>query len=409
MTQPPRGLPRLRIFLDTNILFTESAATPVRRDLLALISATSKDPLATVWHIPEVVFHERVAQMLRRALALRPGANELEEVLGVDLNLSARLSRDVFVARVEAALSELGVIRVALDAHAVDWSAVMLAAVYREPPFSPGKSEKGFRDALVLWTLRQAAARAASNDRLVLATGDDLLAVAVSEALPEARVLRSLEELKQALEEHEITFSAVKREHRNAFLAALNIAAARSLDEAGSALDRMTEAVDAFGDEFVAIASSASASAEAPGHAIAPPACSPVAAATETSCALAERLRMDTPIMSAHFAAALLTISEAAATPPVFAEDDEEDLRRALASLDTMLAGLSRTSQAAHRLIDAVRRAAAREPLHGFDPSSLVAAVADLIAELSRILDIGAPALSALRALVAIPDPVPDV
>lgn len=368
--------PRLLVFLDTNLLFTESASAPLRGDLLGLIEATRHDTSSAGWCIPEVVFHERVAQMLQRALQLRPAVAELEAALEEDHRLSTRVTRDFFIGRVEAALSRLGIARVPLDPGTVDWTGLMLAAVYREPPFSPGKSEKGFRDALLLCTLRQECARVDARDTIVLATKDALLATAVSDALPSICVVDSVDALRDILAQHEVRVGAIRREQVTAFFAALNETAAKQLDEGSSALQRMTEAVDTLGTDIERIATQVSAltaTAKPSSTATIAKANMLVAQATRTTLDTAERLRADLPAFRSHFNAAVAAIGEAASTPPVFTIDDIEGLDGAIAGLATLLSGLSSARQSTSGLFEALAIAADAGAVLGFNPTVLTA------------------------------------
>ena len=71
----------------------------------------------------------------------------------------------------------------------IQWKNLVSRAIARKPPFSPfdpkGKSEKGFRDAIVLETLCQVCASRTAK-RVIFLTADKLLASAAAERLGDA-------------------------------------------------------------------------------------------------------------------------------------------------------------------------------------------------------------------------------
>jgi hypothetical protein len=67
-----------------------------------------------------------------------------------------------------------GVVVVQVPFASVNWRRVAFDSLYRRPPFSPGKSEKGFRDALILESIKSIASRHGEAE-IIVATNDDLL------------------------------------------------------------------------------------------------------------------------------------------------------------------------------------------------------------------------------------------
>lgn len=74
----------------------------------------------------------------------------------------------------------------------IDWKQMMTDSLWRRPPFSPysedGKSEKGFRDALILETLASIAAKNPTRS-ITFITNDELLSEAVKARLHETPVV----------------------------------------------------------------------------------------------------------------------------------------------------------------------------------------------------------------------------
>jgi len=76
---------------------------------------------------------------------------------------------------------------------------IMSDAAFREPPFSPGKSEKGFRDALIVEAAGQLIGSSPPNCRIAVVSSDKLMTEALvkkSIAAQNVHLLSSIEELK---------------------------------------------------------------------------------------------------------------------------------------------------------------------------------------------------------------------
>jgi hypothetical protein len=87
-----------------------------------------------------------------------------------------RLLRNKIEERIDEWCKEIGASIASIPIEKIDWQKVIEAAVWHLPPFSPSnvKSEKGFKDALILET---ASAILAANQMksVVFVTGDKLL------------------------------------------------------------------------------------------------------------------------------------------------------------------------------------------------------------------------------------------
>ncbi len=87
--------------------------------------------------------------MQMEALKLRSAINKIERLLDHNLALSDRVLLDHVESKINEKEKQLGLQEIKLDHGLVDWSKLIHAAAYRDPPFEVGEKEKGFRDALV--------------------------------------------------------------------------------------------------------------------------------------------------------------------------------------------------------------------------------------------------------------------
>lgn len=193
----------LRLVLDTNLLYTGSASDLVQQELSELIHDSQRHTdVVLSWYLPEIVRMERRYQMLQAALALMPSVNKLERLLGSGL----AITEDILAGRVDAAIAtqigNLGLRQLSLEHSDVDWPRLIAASANREPPFEPGKYEKGFRDAVLAESFLQLvekSPRSSATCRIILITGDNLLAKAVGDRLTtaaNARILQSLDAVR---------------------------------------------------------------------------------------------------------------------------------------------------------------------------------------------------------------------
>lgn len=203
--EPKRGPGRrreLRVTFDTNVLFTGSASDLIRQEAATLIGQSRFPDLDIQWYLPEVVRLERQFQMQNRALELLAPLERVEKLLGHNLNIT----REILVDRVEKVIAqrqmELGLIALKPEYANLDWNRLVLDAAFRRAPFQEGKSEKGFRDALVVESfvhLVNISPKTPKVCRVVLVTGDNLVGEAVRTRLAgaaNAAVLASLEDLR---------------------------------------------------------------------------------------------------------------------------------------------------------------------------------------------------------------------
>jgi len=198
-----RRRPEIRIVVDTNAIYTQSAHYLLKHEVFEAITSTgTQQDLAVSWHIPEVVRHERQYQMTRQAVELLPALRKIERLLGHNLAITDEWIQHRVNEVIERQITELDLRVLPFESQSIPWQDVMLSAAYRRPPFSVGEKEKGFRDALIaeaFLALKAASPTTARICRLVLITGDELLAENVRQRTADADnvyIFATLEELK---------------------------------------------------------------------------------------------------------------------------------------------------------------------------------------------------------------------
>lgn len=193
----------LRVVFDSSVIYTGSEADLVRGEAADLIRENTQHlDLSVIWYLPSVVRHERQSQMQKRALELLPSIQKLERLLGHQLNITEPIIKQRVNEAVETQIVSLGLKILELDQTKVDLNRLIHDACYRVPPFTDREKEKGFRDACIVETFAQlveASPKTSRACRVVIVTGDDLVADAIRMRTSDAnnvRILNSIEELK---------------------------------------------------------------------------------------------------------------------------------------------------------------------------------------------------------------------
>lgn len=194
----------VHVVLDTNAVHVDSPTEFVKADVVAL-STTQLDDVSVTCYLPHVVRHERQRQMYERAVGLIPKHAQIQELMGAPVELTAETVKRRVAERVDSFLDRSGVRELPLDSDRVNWPALVLDAIYRRAPFSPGESEKGFRDRLISESFSQLVAdvsRVDKRSRFVLVTGDVRLYEAVAKqhaSSSTVHVFASLQDVKNLL------------------------------------------------------------------------------------------------------------------------------------------------------------------------------------------------------------------
>lgn len=213
---------------DSSVIYTGSEADLVRGEAADLIrESTQHLDLSVIWYLPSVVRHERQSQMQKRALELLPSIQKLERLLGHQLNITESIIKQWVNEAVETQIVSLGFKVLELDQTKVDLDRLICDACYRVPPFADREKEGGFRDACIVETFAQLVEDSPKTSRacrVVIVTGDNLVADAIRMRTSDAnnvRILSSIEELKglintlveQVKEEFVTTYRAKAQEY----------------------------------------------------------------------------------------------------------------------------------------------------------------------------------------------------
>jgi hypothetical protein len=120
---------------------------------------------------------------------------------------------------IQRQLLDLGIETARVDPVLTNWTRIMEDAAFRRPPFESGKTEKGFRDSLVLEAFDQVRATAPvdpNSCRVVLVSGDALLLESARARFQESaniRLVASVDELRGLIN---TLVSAVDEDYVNA-------------------------------------------------------------------------------------------------------------------------------------------------------------------------------------------------
>ena len=178
-------LAQFHIAFDTNFAYNGAENKLIKDDLSALVLETSKIKHAQVsWYLLDIVQAERQYQMLQVADALVAPAKKVGRLLGQDFGITpARLEQGV-QSVIADEVKRHKLTHINLNTHKVDWKALIDRSLSRKPPFEKGKTEKGFRDALVMETFFQLVQKLSGvkgHLRVIFLTADKLLIDAVRE------------------------------------------------------------------------------------------------------------------------------------------------------------------------------------------------------------------------------------
>jgi len=182
VTRPSRPDLSAIAILDSNALFTENDVEVINPEFASAVADFREH--GTEFVIPQIVIREI---FFRKLVFLR----RLETQLRRNLTTAARLtdkelepvpSRFVLMLRMvrrwKKWSSAHGVRVARIPFNHINWKKLCSASVHRRVPFSPfdpnGKSEKGFRDALVIETLKYELSNRGTK-KVVLISDDELV------------------------------------------------------------------------------------------------------------------------------------------------------------------------------------------------------------------------------------------
>jgi len=172
---------KLVVVFDTNSIFTESGFYILNDEVKRLIQETRENTsLQVTWLLPSVVLQERIFRLQQKASSLLDRVSSISDLIDHDLDVTEEVLLEALDRRVQQTLKNFE-----LEIREPNWADIDLKQMVadstdRLPPFNPGNSEKGFRDAVVLETYMQILEEPRFADHhAVLLTADELLRKAV--------------------------------------------------------------------------------------------------------------------------------------------------------------------------------------------------------------------------------------
>lgn len=221
-TPPPLHV----VVVDTNILWDKDKKLPVSLAFDAFWRKSS--PLIPMTlNVPDVVFGELHFQQATSALkALASISDNFTELAGVTGAAYAhKCSETTIKTQVRTKLdkwlkSHSGNI-LATPVASIDWSSVVEAALWRKPPFTfdpkEPKTEKGFRDAVILETLAHTCTTTSPGKTVIFICNDYLLRTTAEARLKSSKKLLAFE----SLADFEAYINLTQQQFTNAFVKAI--------------------------------------------------------------------------------------------------------------------------------------------------------------------------------------------
>lgn len=186
--------PHYFVFVDTNILWTEDKKLSVSNEFDELWKMTSTLSQMTL-AVPEVVLGELHFQQTTSARkifeTISTMSNDLSGITAAKYPFKssvARIKKQVDV-KLNKWLKSRGAIVVSTPVLTINWQALIDSSIWRIAPFEfhskskEPKTEKGFRDALILETVAHACMQAKPSDCVIFICNDHLLQAAANTRL----------------------------------------------------------------------------------------------------------------------------------------------------------------------------------------------------------------------------------
>jgi hypothetical protein len=151
-----KSTPKLLVFFDTNVLYTQVASDLLRSEIQKIIDENSKHPDLTIeWYLPDMVLRERKYQMLSRAKELLPNLYKIERLLGHSFGVGDDTLELHVDNAINRSLKKHNIKISACDTKRVNWDDIISRSANRTAPFEAGDKEKGFRDAIIAQSFLQ--------------------------------------------------------------------------------------------------------------------------------------------------------------------------------------------------------------------------------------------------------------
>ncbi|MBC8726537.1 hypothetical protein F6X37_35025 [Paraburkholderia sp. 31.1] len=200
-SMPPRKKRKtLHVLFDTNAILADSFENLISRKAADTITDHSKHgDLDIIWILPEVVRLEREYQMRDKFRHVLSPTRQAEQLLGANWGISQEGIDAAIATRIDQQLAAYSILTRTCNAALVDLNQITHDAAFRVPPFEPGPTEKGFRDAILCETFYQLTNSLSVNETAVLVSNDKRVQLAVGARMPNARVLENIEGLRDEI------------------------------------------------------------------------------------------------------------------------------------------------------------------------------------------------------------------
>lgn len=221
-TPPPLHV----VVVDTNILWDKDKKVPVSPVFDAFWNKNS--PLIPMTlNVPEVVFGELQFQQTTSAFKALANINDcFVELAGITSAAYAhKCSEATIKSQVRLKLEKwlkghAGNI-LATPVSSIDWASIVDAALWRKPPFTfdskEPKTEKGFRDAIILETLAHTCATSSAGKTVIFVCNDYLLRTTAEARLRSSKKFLAFE----SLADFEAYINLTQQQFTNAFVKAI--------------------------------------------------------------------------------------------------------------------------------------------------------------------------------------------
>ncbi|HHF7375608.1 PIN domain-containing protein [Legionella bozemanae] len=193
--------PEIKIVLDTNALYTKDAYYLCKKAIGDLITEESgRNDINIAWHLPQTVINERNYQMIVAIEQLWPNIEKLQQILGHNLNIT----KDLLIKRIQECIEDqikaFNISVIDIDESQVNLKELIQRACFRLPPFSYGKEEKGFRDALIAETFFQFLSNTPKSvDKIIFVTNDGLLKKHLEDGIKDRKNVHILSEIEELI------------------------------------------------------------------------------------------------------------------------------------------------------------------------------------------------------------------
>ena len=191
--------PELKVVFDTNVIYSGTASYLINIEAAEIIKNNlSHHDLNIVWHLPETVVKEREFQMIKKGIELLEPVNKLETLLGHNLNITEEIIEERVKSVIAKQLEDNSLSISKLHIESIDWYSLINCSLKRIPPFEDNKSEKGFRDSLILESFDQLvkeSPKTPSSCRIAFVCNDKKLMDAVKERTKDSNNIRYLTDL----------------------------------------------------------------------------------------------------------------------------------------------------------------------------------------------------------------------